>query len=34
VSLGWNPTFRLGAGALVLAGVATAFLRPIEPPAS
>jgi OFA family oxalate/formate antiporter-like MFS transporter len=31
VSLGWNPTFRLGAGALVLAGVATAFLRPIEP---
>jgi Major Facilitator Superfamily. len=34
VSLGWNPTFRLGAGALVLAGVATAFLRPIEPTAN
>jgi OFA family oxalate/formate antiporter-like MFS transporter len=34
VSLGWNPTFRLGAGALVLAGVATAFLRPIEPAAT
>ncbi|MFB6227746.1 MAG: MFS transporter [Halobacteriales archaeon] len=29
VSLGWNPTFRLGAGLLVLAGVATAFLRPV-----
>jgi OFA family oxalate/formate antiporter-like MFS transporter len=31
VSLGWNPTFQLGAGLLVLAGVATAFLRPVEP---
>jgi OFA family oxalate/formate antiporter-like MFS transporter len=30
VSLGWNPTFRLGAGLLVLAGVAMAFLRPLE----
>ena len=31
VSLGWNPTFRIGAGLLVLAGVAMAFLRPVEP---
>ncbi|MFB6295684.1 MAG: MFS transporter [Halobacteriales archaeon] len=30
VSFGWNPTFRLGAALLVLAGVATAFLRPVE----
>jgi len=31
VSLGWNPTFLLGAGLLGVAGAATAFLRPVGP---
>jgi len=30
VSFGWNPTFLAGAVLLVAAGVATAFLRPVE----
>lgn len=30
VSLGWNPTFLLGAGLLGVAGAATAFLRPVD----
>jgi OFA family oxalate/formate antiporter-like MFS transporter len=30
VNMGWNPTFRLGAGLLILAGVGTAFLRPVD----
>ena len=30
VNIGWNPTFQLGAGLLVIAGVATTFLCPVE----
>ncbi len=30
VSIGWNPTFQLGAGLLVIAGLATTFLRPVK----
>ncbi len=31
VELGWNLTFQIGAGLLVLAGVAMTFLRPVDP---
>ena len=31
VRLGWHPTFLLGAGLLLVAAAATAFLRPVEP---
>jgi OFA family oxalate/formate antiporter-like MFS transporter len=30
VNIGWNPTFQLGAGLLVVAGLATTFLRPVQ----
>jgi OFA family oxalate/formate antiporter-like MFS transporter len=30
--LGWTPAFLLGAGLLLVAGVGTAFLRPVARP--